>query len=73
MILPIRPSLRAFGRLLLLMSPQRFRAHRGKRNRPGGVFGLRRNKPQSTADPLERIDDLQLGLVQVDILPAEPE
>ena len=55
------------------MSPQRFDAHLGKRHGPRGVLGLRRDQAQGATDPLESVDDLQLGFVQVDILPAEPE
>ena len=72
-ILPIRPRLRSLGPLPLLMSPQRFHAHLGKRHRPRGVLGLRRDQAQGAADPLESMDDLQLGLVQVDISPAESQ
>jgi len=72
-ILPIRPRLRSFSPLPLLMSPQRFDAHLGKRHGPRGVLSLRRDQAQGAVDPLESVDDLQLGFVQVDILPAEPE
>ena len=73
MILPVRPRLRSFGCLPVLVNSQRFDAWRGKRNRPRGVLGLRRDQAQGAADPLEGVDDLQLGLVQADVLPAEPE
>jgi len=57
----------------LMVRLTRFHAHRGKRHRPRGILGLRRNQAQGAADPLESVDDLQLGVVQADIQPAEPE
>jgi hypothetical protein len=72
-VLPVRPRIRSLSKLLTPVLSERFHAGRGERDRTFGVVGLRRDKPQLAADPLEGLDDFELRTVEVDILPAQSE
>jgi len=62
-IFPIRPCFRSFSELAFAMLAERFRTDRREWDHARRVLGLGRDEAQRSADPLEGLDDLQLGAV----------
>ena len=55
------------------MQTQRFNARGGERDGSLGASGFRRQEPKLAVDPLKGVADLQGAVVQVDVLPSQPE
>src|SRR6266487_6976139 len=72
-VLPRLPSREPFGRLAGPPAFERPSRHGWDGERPPGRPGLRVDQPQRTVDPLERPPDAQDPVVEVDVLPPQPE
>ncbi|HLI37260.1 MAG TPA: hypothetical protein VKV80_07940 [Streptosporangiaceae bacterium] len=72
-VLPGIPGAGAVGVLLLLAELERSDAQVRQRQRSLGGFGLDRAPDETPVDTLKLLSDIQLGGIEVDSIPGEPE